>query len=721
MATLVLTTVGGAVAGPVGAALGALAGRQVDGAVLGRGRREGPRLAELRVQTSSYGAAIPRLFGTVRVAGMVIWSTDLIESRAVTRAKGAPDVTRYSYRASFAVLVSARPIRGIARIWADGNLLRGVAGDLKVAGRMRVHLGGEDQRPDPLIASTEGAMAPAHRGCAYVVFEDLALADFGNRLPSLSFEVEADASVKGGGVATGAVARTLAPEVDADAQGSMLGGFAAGGGSVRATLELLAEAGDAWFAPTGGRVRLADRDGSAIALRDEGVAIDGARAVRRSRSVAPAANVPRVLTLGHYDPARDYQAGAQRAVRAGAGTREERVEMPAVLPASAAKAMAATMLARADAARTRRTLSLGIEGLAVIPGAVVTVAGEAGRWRIEAATVEGWATRVTLVPVGPVPLPVKADPGRVLGSPDRVAGRTILHVAELPALDDRVLASPRLTVVAAGESAGWRGAVLLLSIDGGASWQEAGGTAAPGVVGRVETPALSASANLVDRRHTITVRLARADMDLAEADARALDGGANLALVGDELIQFGRATPLGAERWRLSELWRARRGTDDAAPQQAGDRFVLLDPATVRSIDLPASAIGTRVAVMAAGIGDADAPIRMEVTVTGRSVAPPSPVAVRAERQADGAIRIRWTRRSRLGWRWIDGTDAPLAEEGERYRITPAGGATVDTDRPQLLIPAAQAGAGPLIVTVAQQGTLAASAPARIVTEGDAQ
>jgi len=30
---------------------------------------------------------------------------------------------------------------------------------------------------------------PAYRGTAYVVFEDLALATFGNRLPQLSFEV----------------------------------------------------------------------------------------------------------------------------------------------------------------------------------------------------------------------------------------------------------------------------------------------------------------------------------------------------------------------------------------------------------------------------------------------------------------------------------------------------------------------------------------------------
>jgi len=714
MATLVLTTVGGAVAGPVGAALGALAGRRIDGAVLGRGRREGPRLAELRVQASSYGATIPKLFGTVRVAGTVIWSTDLTESRAVTRAKGAPDVARYSCRASFAVLLSARPIRGVARVWADGNLLRGAAGDLKAAGRMRVHLGGEAQRPDPLIASAEGAMAPAHRGCAYVVFEDLALADFGNRIPSLSFEVEADA----GGIAVGAAAKALAAEVDAAPGGAVLGGFAAGDGAVRATLELLAEAGDAWFAPAGGRVRLAGRDGAAMTLRDEAVAVAGARASRRSRSVAPVASVPQVLTLGHYDPARDYQAGVQRAVRAGAGTREERVEMPAVLPAPAAKTMAAAMLARAEAGRTRRTLSLGIEGLAVVPGGLVTIAGEAGLWRVEAATLEGWATVVTLVPLAPVPPVRAADPGRVVASPDRVAGRTILHIAELPALDDRLLEAPRLVVVACGEGAGWRGAALLVSADGGASWQEAGGTAAPGVVGSVEVPAPPAPATLVDRHHAIVVRLTRADLDLGDADVRALDAGANLALIGDELVQFGRATPLGEGRWRLSELWRGRRGTEGVAAQRAGDRFVLLDPASIRTIDLPASAIGTSVAVMASGIGDPE-PARVEVAITGRSVAPPSPVSVRADRAADGAIRLRWTRRSRLGWRWLDGADAPLGEERERYRVTLGeGGPTIETDVPAITVPAGQAGAGPWTVTIVQQGTLAGSPPARIVVGG---
>lgn len=158
MASLILTAVGGALGGPIGAAIGALAGQTIDRAVLFKPKgRQGPRLTELAVQTSSYGAPIPRLFGAMRVAGTVIWSTDLIESKAKSSSgKGQPSTTNFSYAASFAVLLSARPITGIGRIWADGKLLRGAGGDLKASTGFRVHLGGEGQAPDPLIVAAEG-------------------------------------------------------------------------------------------------------------------------------------------------------------------------------------------------------------------------------------------------------------------------------------------------------------------------------------------------------------------------------------------------------------------------------------------------------------------------------------------------------------------------------------------------------------------------------------
>lgn len=707
MATLVLTAVGTALGGPIGGALGALAGRAVDATILKPRLREGPRLTELKVQTSSYGTAIPRLFGTMRVAGTVIWSTDLIERRSVNRAgKGQPVVAQYSYTASFAVLLSARPILSVGRVWADGQLVRGAAGDWKVSTGFRVHPGGEDQAVDPLIAAAEGAgLTPAHRGYAYAVFEDLALESFGNRLPSLTFEVVADA----GPVGVGAIAGALAEEVSGTVE-LAVDGFAASGGSVAAVLETLAGASGAWFAPVGGGLAMRDQALPVLAIAEQQGRSGG-------RDVAAADSAPAMVTVSHYDPARDWQAGLQRARRpqSASGTTMA-LEVPAAISAGVAKGIAEAALLRAEGARVRRTVPARLDALALVPGDVVTIAGEAVPWRVEAVALGGMATTLTLTPLTAPLTTVAASAGRVLAQPDLAIGTTLLVAAELPALDDALLTQPRIAVVAAGTGAGWRAAPLLLSLDDGASWTEAGTTAALGVLGTVETPLPAGSAALIDGARSMTVRLARADMMLADADAAGLDRGANLGLVGDELIQVGRAEPLGGGRWRLSALWRGRRGTTPKAGA-AGDRFALLTADSVRLIDLPLASLGATVRLMAAGVGDGISPATTAVPVTGASILPPSPVQLRWTALEDGGARVRWVRRSRAGWRWLDRVDAPLGEERERYRVG-IGSRELLVDAAEALVTAAERAAGPVSVTVRQCGTFGESAGATIVVEG---
>jgi hypothetical protein len=194
MATLVFSALGTLIGGPLGGALGALAGRQVDSLIFGGGNREGPRLKELAATASSYGTVLPRHFGQMRVAGSIIWATDLVEHKQTQGSgKGKPSVTTYSYTASFAVALASRPILSVGRIWADGNLLRGAAGDLKASGTFRLYTGEGDQQADPHMLQVEGASrCPAYRGLAYAVFEDLDLGEFFNRIPSLTFEVISD-------------------------------------------------------------------------------------------------------------------------------------------------------------------------------------------------------------------------------------------------------------------------------------------------------------------------------------------------------------------------------------------------------------------------------------------------------------------------------------------------------------------------------------------------
>lgn len=186
MAQAVLGGIGGLIGGGVGQAVGAALGRVIDGGIvasLSPARQRGPRLEALKIQSTAEGAPMAWAMGRARVTGQVIWAARFLEKRNERGgSKGGPRTVDYAYSLSFAVAVCEGPIDGIGRVWADGRPLdqSGVT--------MRVHRGGEDQTPDPLIEAIEGT-APAYRGTAYVVFEDLPLGAFGNRLPQLSFEV----------------------------------------------------------------------------------------------------------------------------------------------------------------------------------------------------------------------------------------------------------------------------------------------------------------------------------------------------------------------------------------------------------------------------------------------------------------------------------------------------------------------------------------------------
>jgi len=186
MAQVILGGIGGAIGGGLGRAIGAFAGASLDRLAvssLAEPRQRGPRLETLKVQSSADGAPMACVFGRARVTGQVIWAARFLEKRNErSGGKGGPRTVDYTYSLSFAVALCEGPIDGVGRVWADGRPLdlSGVV--------MRVHRGTEDQNPDPLIQAVEGA-APAYRGTAYVVFEDLPLGPFGNRPPQLGFEV----------------------------------------------------------------------------------------------------------------------------------------------------------------------------------------------------------------------------------------------------------------------------------------------------------------------------------------------------------------------------------------------------------------------------------------------------------------------------------------------------------------------------------------------------
>ncbi|HUG46433.1 MAG TPA: phage tail protein [Sphingomicrobium sp.] len=713
MATLVLSTVGTLLGGPIGGAVGSLLGQSIDQQLFGPGPRHGPRLGDLSVQTSSYGTAIPQIFGKMRVAGSIIWSTDLQESSESEGAKGQPDTVTYSYSASFAVALSSRPISGIGRIWADGKLIRTADGEFAVSTGFRVWNGSQDQSADPLISSIEGMdSTPAYRGLSLAVFENIELAEFGNRIPFFTFEVEADPAP----VAVGTILAEVSDGAINSSASAEVIGYAAHGASVAAAVEPIVKLCGVELFDDGSTLASPSSQLNIISDGQTGCSADLDPVPRLERTQVSASSLPAALSLSYYDPERDYQAGVSRASIDGRGRAVDRVELPAALNADAAKALAETSLARRWAQRDRLTLRVPAAHLPLRPGSLVRPPVGAGSWRVERVILDGLVVQAELRPLHSIIGAVPADSGRVLPSSEVRPSTTNIALVELPDDGTGQATSPVILVAAGGNGTTRRSIPLQVQVAGlEFSIRSA---SAPAIKGTAASVLPKGQSAVFDLFNTVEVELDDPEAWLESRDDDALAAGENLALLGSELLQFGDVVALGGRRFRLSRLLRARRGTEWAMSLHGlGDLFVILDAARLARVPVTSSQAGALLQVTPSGLADGGH-LGIEAIVTGEALRPPSPVHLEAMQGSDGSLHCSWVRRSSLGWAWLDQVEVPLACSVEKYRVllkTPVATLEIETGTPDAQFSAAELssiGPGEAELSVVQVGDLAASRPA---------
>ena len=215
----------------LGAQLGMMAGSIASALIFPGGEdQKGPRLGDLRVADASYGLPIPIVYGSARIGGVMLWTAGIEERTTEESLKGGgPTATSYAYYCSFALGLCEGPLTSVRKIWMDTKLAydvsqnnegiisqrlgdedpRGLLTPEEMADRRKaimaelaavqsaltMYLGTEEQLPDPVMEAHEGiGQVPAHRGMAYLVFEDLPLIHYGNRIPNVSAEVMTEAA-----------------------------------------------------------------------------------------------------------------------------------------------------------------------------------------------------------------------------------------------------------------------------------------------------------------------------------------------------------------------------------------------------------------------------------------------------------------------------------------------------------------------------------------------
>ncbi len=390
--------------------------------------------------------------------------------------------------------------------------------------------------------------------------------------------------------------------------------------------------------------------------------------------------LPKKVDVSYINLSREYQVGNEHAQRQVTQSQEQTtILLPIVMESSYAKSIADISLYNAWTERTAYRFKLPVTYAYLEPTDVITVNdGSANHVMrlVQVNRAEGGEIDISAVAEDvSIYDSYAADDGS--GQTEIVvpAGITDMELLDLPTLPGEDGGESYVRYALKGQQAGWRGAVIYRSDDGGNNYTQIASSSNQAIFGVAMNEIDPSHSQRFDRSSYVDVIV---NGQLESVSESAVLNGANIALLGDEIIQFAQAILLENNVYRLSILLRGRLGTEYAISSHAeGDRFVLLDSRLVRSSGA-ANLIGLtrRYKPVTVG-GTLDVTDSIEFTYQGRAFLPYAPVHVSAQRDGSGNIEISWIRRTRIGGHWRDLVDVPLSETQELYDVEILDGSTV--------------------------------------------
>jgi hypothetical protein len=408
------------------------------------------------------------------------------------------------------------------------------------------------------------------------------------------------------------------------------------------------------------------------------------------------AELPRRVTVRYLARENDYGAAAQQAqlIQDLYETRNELVlELPVVMTDDEAKRAAWAILASAWVERHGFEMFLPPSFLPLDPGDVVEVEkvcdALAATLRLRLTEVDlsgGWLLRLK----GTTDDPIVWQTGHAIGAPTPAAPQTGIpfevpsqgFYLNLPALsaEDGQTGAFWLGVSPAWSlpNASWRGAVIYRSGEG-VTFNDYTAVTTPTPWGKAQSVLpVHERWGVWDEDNALDVLVQSPGLEFESRSELEVLDGANLLLVGQEILQFADAEQLAPSEWRLARLLRGRRGTEWAmGTHQVGEMVLVLVPASlirVSSLD----EVGLARFYRAVSIGsDPSLPEAVAFTNQAASLRPYAPVHIKGSRNGGGDLTITWIRRTRYSGEWRDLVDVPLHEVTEAYEVDVLDGAGV--------------------------------------------
>lgn len=813
MATIAFTAIGAA-AGPAGAMIGSMIGGYVDNrwlfpAIFGQPEIEAPRLGDIALQMASEGSPKHYCIGPEnRIAGTVIWISDLIEVKNQEEVEGggkgggghSQSVTTYSYFVDIAVALCEGEIQSVQEIWADGKLLYDADPDINISSNqltatvrqhwrstfslwssgfrvpflwrlglvitspdggpdlsqfksgedvvvagwtetdyngtfrcksaatldsgatelvlelpvtastsgeaagntitldqdlpgfsaqrvesVTVYTGSGSQDPDDLIEAYEGTGdVPAFRHTAYVVLKRLALADFGNRPPQLSFLVKKDTSKTIGSAIGDLLKRTglVAAQYDVSALSGNVRGYAIPGPqATKSILKPLMLAHNVVMTESEGKLVFKHRDSldTETPDADDLAAHDAGQDAPRPAQISDVMGVdfPGEVNVQFIDPANNYQQGSQRERRINSPTSSTvAVNLPMVMTAQTARELAMRELWAPWINRQVVEFALPPSYGHIQVNDLVALTLEGESYTVLVRKIDRGHNHLLLLEGVVEETSVHSQTGSAdsldLDEPVIYMPPTVLlQVLDLPPMTeaDTLRFGVYVGMCLHDRTATWLGATLYSSLDdvnfirdrADRGFQQA-------VMGEVDGAVAAGPHGYWDRTNTVTVRLYNGELE-SKTEIEVLNG-ANRAALGTEIIAFQTATLVSDYTYQLSTLLRGLRNTENDMVHSDGDAFVLLSSAGIQFKEYDASAAGaTRYFKAVAATADVDDIASQGELIYGLTRRPFAPCHIETSWDGSNNLTIDWQRRSRVPFRLFGPLAAPLLETTEAYEI----------------------------------------------------
>lgn len=456
-----------------------------------------------------------------------------------------------------------------------------------------------------------------------------------------------------------------------------------------------------------GMLHLIPRGGGAVAAIVTDDLIDDGRDIEKLNR-KDSITIPRVVHLEYYDTdgglTTDKQA-SDRTLDEGRNSAESVTQTTVIMRADdAARAVVISHKISIEEQRGELEFSLPSSWLQLTCADIITLNGT--RLRITEIEIDDGQQNYRAVydrasayqsTIAGVPIDQPSEPPELIISPSVIE---IIDSHILSSSDDQL----GYYVAVSSETQDWRGASVELSKDGGANWIDSDSTTSNAIMGTLSAPLAAHTHWYRDDTNTLTIDLLREDMELIPATMTEMLNRANLAIIGDELINFSEADQVGPSTWELRGLLRGRKGSG-VVSHAGGERFVLLDSFGVTFVPAELFELGRDLTFRVTSFGAEPGPDSTTITLIGRSQIERQPAYLRTRR--DGAnIIVSWQGVGRLG----GGASVGMGAYFTGYRVT-LGANTVDTTARSVTIPYS---AGTL--SVRQLNSITGPGPAATVT-----